>query len=111
PRGLAGRVVGHLALEEDVGAVLPVPDDLVLLVVLDEQAVGGHVVAVDPQAGVGGVVGPANAGAVVGPPGPDVIQDHVRAVDHQAVGGPAGRRAADPEEHVLDQRRVGGAAA
>src|SRR5215831_15680984 len=58
PRRLAGRVVGHLVLEEDVCATIPVPDHLVLLVVLDEQAVGGRVVPIDDDTGVGGVAGP-----------------------------------------------------
>ena len=48
-------------------------------------------------------------GAVVGAPGPDVVQDHVVAVHHQAGGRLAGVRPADAEEHVLQRRRVGGA--
>jgi hypothetical protein len=38
---------------------------------------------------------------VVGPPGPDVVEDHLGAVDHEAEGRPARRGAADVEEHVL----------
>src|SRR6185503_2707035 len=73
PRRLAGHVVGHLVLEEQRLAVLAVPQHRVLLVVLDEQARGQHVGAVDQQAGVAGVDGPAGGGAaVVGAPGPDV---------------------------------------
>ncbi len=55
PGRLARRVVGHLVLEEDRLAVLAVPDQFVLLIVLDEQAVGRDVVAVDDHAGIGGV--------------------------------------------------------
>src|ERR1700758_2159975 len=44
PRCLAGRVVRHLVLEEDVCAVIAVPDHFVLLIVLDEKAVSGRVV-------------------------------------------------------------------
>ncbi len=81
---------------------------LVLLVVLDEQAGRQHVVAVDDQAVVGGVGGPADGAgvAVVGAPGPDVVDERVVRVDDQAVGGLAGDVAADPEEHVLDRGRV-----
>src|SRR6266542_1793913 len=106
PGGLARRVVGHLVLEHDRLAVLAVPDDLVLLVVLDEEAGGDHVIAVDDQARVGGVAGPADAAAVVGPPGPDVVEDDVICVDLQAHGGPAEVGTADPEEHVVKRGRV-----
>src|SRR5215475_6296409 len=51
PGRLTGRIVWHLVLEEDVRPVLAVPGHLRLLVVLDEQAVRGDVVAVDEQAG------------------------------------------------------------
>src|SRR4051812_38853283 len=79
PGCLIRDVVWHLVLEEDRPAALAVPDDLVLLVVLDEQAGREHVVSVDEQAGVGGVDRPADrAGvAVIGPPGPDVVDDRV----------------------------------
>jgi len=108
PRRLAGRVVGHLVLEEDVRAAIPVPDHLVLLVVLDEKAVRGHVVTVDDDAGGGSVVIPADTVAVVGPPCPDVIENDVVAVDDQTVRRAARLRAADTEEYILKSRRVGG---
>ena len=72
-------------IRRTVGEAVPVPDHLVLLVVLDEQTEGGHVVAVDDDAGVGRVARPAHAVAVVRPPGPDVVEDDVVAVDDQAV--------------------------
>src|SRR5579859_4458913 len=81
PGRLAGWVVGHLILEEDVRATVPIPDHFVLLVVLDEQAIRGHVVTVDDDAGVGSVVVPTHTVAVIGPPCPDVIEDDVFAVD------------------------------
>ncbi len=108
PCRLAGRVVGHLILEEDVCAAIPVPDHLVLLVVLDEKAIRGHVVTVDDKTGIGGVTGPAHTGAMVGPPCPDVIEDDIGAVDDQAGRRAARLRAADTEEHILKSRRVGG---
>src|ERR1700704_3287071 len=89
PRLLAGWVVGHLVLEEDVRAAIPVPDHLVLLVMLDEKAVRGHVVTVDDDAGVGSVVVPTHTAAMVGPPCPDVIEDDVVAVDDQTARRPA----------------------
>ena len=108
PRRLAGRVVGHLVLEEDVRAAIPVPDHLVLLVMLDKKAVRGHVVTVDDDAGVGSVDGPTHTAAVVGPPCPDVIEDDVVAVDDQTGRRAARLRAADTEEHIVKSRRVGG---
>src|SRR5207248_11773039 len=83
PRCLAGRVVGHLVLEEDVRAAIPVPDDLIFLVMLDEEAVGGDVIPVYDQAGIRGVGRPSHACAVVRAPSPDVIEDDIVAVDYQ----------------------------
>ena len=37
PRGLTGRIIGHLVLEEDVRAAITLPDHFVLLVVLDSR--------------------------------------------------------------------------
>ncbi len=107
PGGLIRRIVRHLILEHDRGAILAVPDDLVLLVVLDKQAVRCDVVAVDDHAGIGCVGRPAHSVAVVSPPSPDVVQQDVVAVDHETRSGLAQGRAADAEEHVLDRRRVG----
>src|ERR1700733_12941040 len=104
PRRLAGHLVGVLVLEEDHLAALPVPDRLVLLVVLHGQAVGGDVVAVDHDTGRALVRGPrARTGAVVGPPGPHVIDDRVVAVVDEAGRGRARLGPADPEEHVVDR--------
>ena len=61
PGRLAGRVVGQLVLQEDRSAAVAAPDDLVLLVVLDGQAVSGHVVAGDREPGVTLVIGPPGA--------------------------------------------------
>ena len=108
PRGLARRVVRHLVLEEDDPAAVAVPDHLGLLVVLDEQAVRGDVVAVDDHAGVGGVDGPADAVAVVGPPGPDVVEDDVVAVDLEADASPC-RRSAPPIRKNTSCSAVGSA--
>jgi len=106
PRRLDRRVVWHLVLEEDFRAPIAVPHHLVFLVVLDEQAVSRDVVAVDDHACVGGVVRPAHSGAVVRPPGPDVVQNDVVAVYDKADRGLAGGRTANSEEHVREQGRV-----
>src|ERR1700682_1845465 len=84
PRRLGWRIVGHLALEYDDAAVGTVPDDLVLLVVLDEQAICRHVIAVDDDPDISGVDSPPNPASVVGSPSPDVVEDDVVAVDDQA---------------------------
>jgi len=106
PSRLVRRVVRHLVLEHDRATLLAIPDDLVLLVVLNEQAVRRDVVAVDDHAGVGGVERPAHPVAVVSPPGPDVVQQDVVAVHDEARRGLAWAGAADAEEHVLDRGRV-----
>src|SRR5215211_3458043 len=84
PGRLARWVVRHLVLVEVRTATVAVPDRLVLLVVLDEQAVHRDVVAVDDQAGVGGVDRPTDTAAVVGTPEPHVVTDDVVAVDDEA---------------------------
>ncbi len=73
----------------------------------DKQAVRCDVVAVDDHTGIGSVGRPAHSIAVVCPPGPDVVQQDVVAVDHEARGGLAQGRAANAEEHVLNRRRIG----
>jgi hypothetical protein len=79
PSGLIRRVVRHLVLEHDCGAVLAVPDDLVALAVLDKKAVGGDVIPVHDQAVRGGVARPAHIGAMIGPENADRIVEGVDA--------------------------------
>jgi len=107
PGGLVRWVVRHLVLEHNRATVLAVPNDLVLLVVLDEQAVGRDVVAVNDHASVGGIERPAHPVAVISAPSPDVVKQDVVAVHDEAHCGHAQSRPADTEEHVLDRRRVG----
>src|SRR6185503_10609050 len=77
--GLVGRIVRNLGLIEVGAAVLAVPKDLKLLVMLNEQAVGGDVVAVDHQA-IGAHVGvPSHSGAAVSTPDPGMVDDGVAA--------------------------------
>ncbi len=79
--GLVGWVVGDLRLVEVGAAAVAVPEHLILLVVFDEEAVGGDIVAVDDQSVGGGVGVPADACAVVGAPDPCVVDDGVVGVD------------------------------
>ena len=79
--GLVGRIVGDFGLVEVGAAGVAVPEDLELLVVFDEEAVDGDVVAVDDEAVLAGVAGPSDVGAVIGAPDPGVVDDGVVAVD------------------------------
>ena len=76
----------------------------------NKQPVGGDVIPVHDQAVRGGVARPAHAGAVVGPPGPDVIDDHVVPVDFEAGGGSTRGSTTNAKKNVLDQRGIIGIA-
>jgi hypothetical protein len=76
--------------------------------VLNEKAVRGHVVTVDDEPGVRGVIGPTHTTAVVGAPCPNVIEDDVLAVDYETNRRAARLRAADAEEYIVKSRGVGG---
>src|SRR5205823_2063911 len=80
PRGLVRRIIGHLVLEENSAAVLAIPDDLIFLEVLYEQAVSRDVITIDDESGIRRVEGPSNAGTVVRTPRPDVVEQHIVAV-------------------------------
>src|SRR5262245_33310466 len=103
------RVIGDLGLVEVDPAAVAVPDNLVLLEVLDEEAIGGDVVAVHHHAVRGGVDVPAHRSgiAVVGAPEPDVVNQCIVAVDLQTDAGPARGRSSDANEQVVDCDRIG----
>ena len=82
--------------------MIAVPEHLELLVMLDEEAIDGDVVAVDDEAIVADVLVPADAGAVVGAPDPGVIDDGVVAVDFEIDLGAANARSADAEEDIVE---------
>src|SRR6266550_11498 len=81
PLGLIGHVVRHLVLEHVSAPAVAVPLHLMLLVVLNEEAVHRHFVSVHDQAVRRGVGGPTHAVAVIGAPEPEMVADHVVAVD------------------------------
>ena len=85
--------------------MVAVPQHLELLVMLDEEAVGGDVVAIDDEAIVAEVAGPADAGAVIGAPDPGVVDDGVVAVDAQVDLCPA--YAAPPTRKKTSWRKIG----
>ena len=103
---LVGRIVGDLGLIEVGAAGVAIPEDLVLLVVFDEEAVDGDVVAVDDEAVLAGVAGPSDAGTVIGAPDPGVVDDGVVAVDFQIDSGAADACAADAEEDIVETDRI-----
>src|SRR5262249_58715001 len=84
PGRLVGDVVRHLRLVHVHAAAVTVPERLVLLVVLVEQAVDGHTVAVDDQAVLRRVGLPRGTGTVVRTPNPDLIGHDMIAMDQDA---------------------------
>ena len=99
--GLVGGIVGDFGLIEVGAAIVAVPEDLELLVMLDEEPVGSDVVGVDDEAVGAGVRIPANAGSVIGTPDPGVVDDGVVGVDLKVDYGTADAGTADAEEDVM----------
>ncbi len=100
--GLGWRVVGDLGLVEVGAAAVAVPENLELLVVLDEEAVDGDVVGVDEEAVAAEVLVPADALAVVGAPDPGVVDEGVVAVDLEIDTRATYACATDTEEDVVE---------
>src|SRR4051794_25413495 len=73
PVRLAGRIIRHFVLEEDVRAATPVPDHLVFLIVINEKPVRSRIVPIDDNAVISSVVGPTDPVAMVGAPRPNVV--------------------------------------
>ncbi len=106
PGRLIGWIIGHFVLEEVGLSAVPVTDNLVLLVMFNEQAIGSHIIAVHDQTIGGSIRGPANPASVVRAPQPEVVQDDIIAIHHQALCCLSDRRAADPEKDIAQHRRV-----
>ena len=60
---LIGRVIGDFRLIEVGSAIIAVPQDLELLVVLDEEDVSGHAVDIDDETVVAEIACPSDASA------------------------------------------------
>ena len=98
---LIGRIIRDFGLIEIGSAAVAIPKHLKLLVMLDEETIGGDVVAIDHQAVCAEVAGPAHAGAMIGAPDPGVVDDGVVAVDAQIHLCTADAGTANAEEDVV----------
>lgn len=88
PFWLRGNIIRNLRLVEVGTPSLAVPTGLKPLKMFDKESVRGNVVAVNGEAIVAGVDGPARPSrleAVIGAPEPDVVHDHIVRVDSDAV--------------------------
>ena len=106
PCALARHVVGQFTLVEDRLATVPVPEHLLLLVVLNKQTGRRDIVAINHDPMISGVYCPPNPGAVVCAPRPDVIEDHVVVVYLETGRSAACGRSADAEEHVIQRHWI-----
>src|ERR1700721_1900801 len=105
---LVRGIVGDFRLIEISAPGIAIPQNLILLMMLDEEAVCGDAIAVDYDAVGARVQIPANAGAMVGAPDPGVIDDGVVRVDAQVDDCAAHACSADAEENVGELNRVAG---
>ena len=78
-----------------------------LLVVLREQAIRGHVVSGHRDARVGGVDGPAHRVAVVSAPGPYVVDDRIRRIVQRLTVAETGVVSAPPMRKKTSWTRSG----
>jgi hypothetical protein len=108
--GLIRRIVWDLRLVEVGAAAVTIPEDLELLVVFNEKAVDGDVVAIDDETVCTGVAGPADAGAMIGAPDPGVIDDGVVAVDFEIYLGAPDAGTPYAEEDVVERDGIPGVA-
>jgi hypothetical protein len=82
-----------LARRTDLGLIeidltaIAIPESLKPLEMLDEEAVCDHILPIDCQAILGGVLCPANCIviAVVSAPDPDVVENHIVGIDGEAI--------------------------
>ena len=103
---LIGRVVGNLRLIEVGAPGVSVPQHLELLVMFDEEAIDGDVIAIDDEAVGAGIRIPTNAGTVIGAPDLGVIDDCIVAIDSEVDSGAADTCSTYPKEDVVNQDGV-----
>src|ERR1035437_4884075 len=80
PCSLGVRMLRQLALVEDGFAALAVPLYLHFLIVLDRQTQCRHVGTIDDDTVIRRVLCPSSSRTVVGPPGPDIVENNVVAI-------------------------------
>jgi len=74
-RGLIRRIVGQFVLEEVHTPTIGIPDHVVLLEVLDKQAVDGDILTIDDQASISRVDGPADTRTMISTPQPRIVNE------------------------------------
>ena len=100
--GLARDVIRYLTLIENGFAAFAEPLNLLLLEMLDCETQRCHVVAVDNHPMHRNIARPACIRPVVCTPRPDVIQNHIVAIDLKSRSSGSSRRSTDAEEDIVE---------
>src|SRR5689334_7973618 len=100
PGRLVGWIIGQLVLEEVGASAIAIPDNLVLLIMLNKQAIGCNVAAIHYQAISSCIRSPIDATAMIGSPEPHMISNDIITVDNQTLRGFPNARASDAEKDI-----------
>src|ERR1035441_3097921 len=103
PRALIRCVIGQFGLVKVNPSPIAIPQRLILLMMLVEKAVDGHVIAIHHQAVLAWIYGPTDGAgvAMIRPPEPEVVTDDIVGIDRHAVGRCSYKLPAYPAEDVV----------
>src|ERR1035438_2759607 len=103
---LVRRIVGNLGLIEIRSPAVPVPQNLILTVMLYKQSVDRDAVSIDHQSVLAGIQIPTHSVTVVRSPNPRMVHQCVVAVDPQIHLCAPHSGAANTKENIVQSNRI-----
>src|SRR6185503_7859476 len=103
---LVRRIVRNFRLIKVRPPMFALPQDLELLMMLDEQPISGHIVPVHYQSVVAQVARPPHSRPVICPPNPRMVDNSVVRIDLQIHLRSPSSRSPVPEEHIMQKYRI-----